>query len=84
MTPTAQQLTDWDKHHVWHAFTQMACYEPLIIESAEGCELIDIEGRRLLDGVSSMWCNVHGHCHPAIDAAIKEQLSKVAHVTNLG
>ncbi|PQO28228.1 adenosylmethionine--8-amino-7-oxononanoate transaminase [Blastopirellula marina] len=84
MNPTAQQLTEWDKRYVWHAFTQMACYEPLIIESAEGCELIDIEGRRLLDGVSSMWCNVHGHCHPAIDAAIKDQLGKVAHVTNLG
>lgn len=84
MTPTKQQLNDWDKHYVWHAFTQMACYEPLIIESAEGCELIDTEGRRLIDGVSSMWCNVHGHQHPTIDAAIKEQLGKVAHVTNLG
>ena len=84
MKPTAKQLTDWDKHYVWHAFTQMACYDPLIIESAEGCELIDVEGRRLLDGVSSMWCNVHGHRHPKIDAAIQEQLGKVAHVTNLG
>lgn len=84
MNPTAQQLTEWDKQYVWHAFTQMACYDPLIIESAEGCELIDIEGRRLLDGVSSMWCNVHGHRHPKIDAAIHTQLGKVAHVTNLG
>lgn len=84
MTPTTQQLNDWDKHYVWHAFTQMACYEPLIIESAQGCELIDTSGRRLIDGVSSMWCNVHGHQHPTIDAAIKEQLGKVAHVTNLG
>lgn len=84
MKPTAKQLTEWDKHYVWHAFTQMACYDPLIIEAAEGCELIDIEGRRLLDGVSSMWCNVHGHRHPKIDAAIQEQLGKVAHVTNLG
>lgn len=84
MNPTAEQLTDWDKRYVWHAFTQMACYEPLIIESAEGCELIDIEGRRLLDGVSSMWCNVHGHRHPKLDQAVKDQLDKVAHVTNLG
>ncbi len=84
MTPTTQQLHDWDKQYVWHAFTQMACYEPLIIESAEGCELIDTQGRRLIDGVSSMWCNVHGHCHPTIDAAVKDQLGKVAHVTNLG
>ncbi len=84
MTPNTQQLRDWDKHFVWHAFTQMACYDPLIIESAEGCELIDTEGRRLIDGVSSMWCNVHGHRHPVIDAAVQEQLGKVAHVTNLG
>ncbi|MBI1247726.1 adenosylmethionine--8-amino-7-oxononanoate transaminase [bacterium] len=84
MNPTNEQLHDWDKHYVWHAFTQMACYDPLIIESAEGCELIDIDGRRLIDGVSSMWCNVHGHRHPVIDAAIKDQLDKVAHVTNLG
>jgi len=84
MTPTTQQLTQWDKHYVWHAFTQMACYDPLIIESAEGCELIDTAGRRLIDGVSSMWCNVHGHRHPTIDAAVQGQLGKVAHVTNLG
>ncbi|MEW4452736.1 adenosylmethionine--8-amino-7-oxononanoate transaminase [Bremerella sp. JC817] len=84
MNPTPQQLIEWDKHYVWHAFTQMASYDPLIIESAEGCELIDLDGRRLIDGVSSMWCNVHGHRHPAIDAAIVAQMGKVAHVTNLG
>ncbi len=84
MNPTSAELAAWDKHYVWHAFTQMACYEPLIIESAQGCELIDIDGRRYLDGVSSMWCNVHGHRHPTIDAAIVQQLGKVAHVTNLG
>jgi len=84
MNPTAQQLAAWDKQYVWHAFTQMACYEPLIIDSAEGCELIDIDGKRYLDGVSSMWCNVHGHRHPKIDRAIVDQLGKVAHVTNLG
>ena len=84
MNATPEQLSAWDKHHVWHAFTQMACYEPLIIDAAEGCELIDIHGRRYLDGVSSMWCNVHGHRHPAIDGAIRAQLDQVAHVTNLG
>lgn len=74
----------WDRLHYWHAFTQMAEYDPLIIERAEGVWLFDQDGRRLLDGVSSMWCNVHGHQHPRIDAAIKEQLSRVAHVTSLG
>ena len=73
-----------DKHHYWHAFTQMAEYQPLVIERAQGVWLYDANGRRLLDGVSSMWCNVHGHRHPVIDAAIREQLDKVAHVTSLG
>ena len=63
--PTRQQLDQWDRKLVWHAFTQMAEYEPLIIERAEGCVLFDIDGRRYLDGVSSLWCNVHGHRHPA-------------------
>ena len=62
----------------------MAEYEPLVIERAEGCRLIDIDGREYLDGASSMWCNVHGHRHPRIDAAIREQLDRVAHCTSLG
>jgi len=57
---------------------------PLVIERAEGNELIDTEGRRYLDGVSSLWVNVHGHAHPAINAAIADQLGKVAHTTLLG
>lgn len=79
-----QQLARWDRTLVWHPFTQMAEYEPLIIERAEGCTLIDIHGRRYLDGVSSLWCNVHGHRHPRIDEAIRRQLDQVAHVTLLG
>ncbi len=55
-----------------------------MITSAEGTELIDSEGRRYLDGVSSLWCNVHGHRHPAIDDAVREQLDHVAHSTMLG
>jgi adenosylmethionine-8-amino-7-oxononanoate aminotransferase len=78
------QLITWDREHVWHAFTQMAEYEPLLIERAEGCVLIDAQGRRLIDGVGSLWCNVHGHRHPRIDAAIRSQLDQVAHVTLLG
>lgn len=80
----AQQLADWDREYVWHAFTQMQDYEPLIVTHASGCVLTDIEGRELIDGVSSVWCNVHGHRHPIIDSAIREQLNKVAHVTSLG
>lgn len=62
----------------------MAHYEPLEIETADGCFLTTTDGRRLFDGVSSLWCNVHGHRHPAIDSAIREQLDRVAHVTSLG
>jgi adenosylmethionine-8-amino-7-oxononanoate aminotransferase len=58
--------------------------EPLMIDRAEGVELIDTDGRRYLDGVSSLWCNVHGHRHPAIDEAVREQLDRVAHSTMLG
>jgi adenosylmethionine-8-amino-7-oxononanoate aminotransferase len=84
MQPTVEQLRNWDRTHYWHAFTQMAEYEPFIIERAEGCVFWDIEGNEYIDGVSSLWCNIHGHRHPKIDAAIREQLDKVAHVTSLG
>jgi adenosylmethionine-8-amino-7-oxononanoate aminotransferase len=77
-------LADWDRRHVWHAFTQMQEYEPLLIERAEGAWLVDTAGNRYLDGSASMWCNVHGHCHPRLDAAVTAQLGKVAHTTNLG
>ena len=76
-----------DRAHVWHPFTQQrgwADEEPLIVERAEGCELIDTAGRRYIDGVSSLWCTVHGHRHPRIDAAVREQLDRVAHSTMLG
>jgi adenosylmethionine-8-amino-7-oxononanoate aminotransferase len=76
-----------DHDHLWHPFTQQREWiaeEPLMIEAAEGCELIDSEGRRYLDGVSSLWCNVHGHRHPVIDQAVHEQLDRVAHSTMLG
>jgi adenosylmethionine---8-amino-7-oxononanoate aminotransferase len=82
-----QQLVAMDKAHVWHPFTQMQGWlasEPLIVERAEGCWLVDTEGRRYLDGVSSLWVNVHGHRVPEIDEAITEQLGRVAHSTLLG
>jgi adenosylmethionine-8-amino-7-oxononanoate aminotransferase len=78
------QLKQWDSEHVWHAFTQMANYEPLVINSASGCVLTDVQGNTYIDAVSSLWCNVHGHQHPVINAAIRKQLDQVAHVTSLG
>jgi len=80
----SDDLRRWDLEHVWHPFTQMAEYEPLIIQQARGCTLIDVNGREYIDGVSSLWCNIHGHKHPKIDAAIRKQLDEVAHVTLLG
>ena len=82
--PTPEQLAEWDRHHVWHAFTQMAEYDPLIFERGQGCTLTDVNGREYLDGVSSLWCTVHGHRHPRIDAAVRQQLEQVAHTTLLG
>ena len=77
-------LAHWDRHHVWHAFTQMQEYEPLLIERGAGCWLVDTDGHRYLDGSASMWCNVHGHRHPRLDGALADQAAKVAHTTNLG
>jgi adenosylmethionine-8-amino-7-oxononanoate aminotransferase len=86
MTDTAT-LVAWDHRHLWHPFTQMKDWldeEPLVVAAAEGCTLIDTAGRRYLDGVSSLWCNVHGHRHPRLDAALRDQLERVAHTTLLG
>ncbi|MEM9110932.1 MAG: aminotransferase class III-fold pyridoxal phosphate-dependent enzyme [Planctomycetota bacterium] len=76
-----------DHAHVWHPFTPMRQWreaDPMVVDSAEGFYLIDEQGNRYLDGVSSLWCNVHGHRVPAIDDAIRKQLDKVAHSTMLG
>ncbi len=82
--PSRDELLRWDREHVWHAFTQMAEYEPFVIERAHGCTLVDLDGREYLDGTSSLWCNLHGHRHSRLDRALREQLDRVAHVTNLG
>jgi len=82
--PSHDELRLWDREIIWHPFTQMAEYQPFIIDRAQGCTLIDIEGNEYLDGVSSLWCNLHGHQRPEIDAAVRLQLEKTAHVTALG
>ncbi len=77
-----------DRRHVWHPFTQQDtwCGEepPVVIDHAEGTNLFDTNGNVYIDGVSSLWCNVHGHRHPAIDGAIRDQLGRMAHSTMLG
>lgn len=83
----ARRLSRLDRKKLWHPFTQMQEWEqqePLIIESAEGNLLCDIHGREYIDGVSSLWVNLHGHRHPALDAALRRQAGKIAHSTLLG
>jgi adenosylmethionine---8-amino-7-oxononanoate aminotransferase len=83
----ARAWGDRDAAVVWHGFTQMACYldnAPVIVEAAEGRELIDVEGRRYLDAISSLWVTTLGHRVPELDSALRDQLDRVAHSTLLG
>ena len=78
-----------DKENCWHPFTQQSewCaegHQPVMIESAEGVWLKDMEGKRYIDGNASIWTNIHGHNHPKMNAALIEQLGKVAHSSYLG
>ncbi|MEO6714036.1 MAG: adenosylmethionine--8-amino-7-oxononanoate transaminase [Mycobacteriales bacterium] len=82
-----QRLIAADLRQVWHPFTQQQGWpadDPLVIESAQGMYLTASDGRRYLDGVSSLWTTVHGHRVPEIDDAVRRQLDKVAHSTFLG
>jgi adenosylmethionine-8-amino-7-oxononanoate transaminase len=82
-----KNLSEQDKEYLWHPFTQMEEWvqsDPLVIERAEGNWLMATSGRKYLDGVSSLWVNVHGHRRREIDEAIKRQLELVAHSTLLG
>jgi adenosylmethionine---8-amino-7-oxononanoate aminotransferase len=81
---TAPVLDTLDKEVLWHPFTQMAEWSPLVIARGEGNYLIDAKGSRYLDGVSSLWANVHGHRHPRLDRALTDQLGRIAHTTFLG
>ncbi len=90
MANDATSHDEWVKRDadvVWHGFTQMSTYaenQPLVIERAEGRELIDTDGTRYLDAISSLWVTTLGHCVPELDAALRDQIDKVAHTTLLG
>ena len=82
-------LIQLDKAHVWHPFTQMRDWvapdhQPLMLVAGRGAWLEDSLGRRYLDGNSSIWTNIHGHGHPVLNQAIREQLNQVAHTSFLG
>lgn len=84
--PTAQ-LQAWDKQYVWHPFTQMQDWladDQIVIVAGEGSWLIDSDGNRYLDGVASMWTNVHGHSHPELNKALADQAARLEHSTLLG
>ncbi len=84
-----EDLRRLDHAHFWHPFTQMADWcaseeDPLVLVSGRGAILTDAQGRDYFDGNSSIWTNLHGHRHPAIDAAIRDQLDRLAHCSALG
>src|SRR3954467_9055327 len=87
MADTHRDWVERDAAVVWHGFTQMSCYAdngPIVVERAEGRELVDVEGRRYLDAISSLWVNTLGHRVPELDQAVRDQLDRVAHSTMLG
>ncbi len=87
MTSDYDKLKQLDHSYLWHPFTQMQEWlgeEPCIIDEGDGHYLIDVNGRRYLDGVSSLWCNIHGHRKKELDDAIRAQLDRISHSTFLG
>lgn len=83
----SSRLKGWDKEYLWHPFTQMQDWtreDPLVIESGKGVRLEDSDGRKYIDGVASLWTNVHGHQKKEIDEAIQDQLTRIGHSTMLG
>ncbi|MDZ7816241.1 MAG: adenosylmethionine--8-amino-7-oxononanoate transaminase [Planctomycetota bacterium] len=87
MNENARKALKADLNHVWHPFTQHSCWdgeEALVIERGCGCTLFDADGNEYIDGVSSLWVNVHGHANIAIDDAVRLQLANISHSTYLG
>ena len=76
-------LAERDLKHIWHPCSQMKDYEelpPIAIKEGRGVYLYGYDGKEYIDIVSSWWCNLLGHCHPVINAAVKEQLDRLEHV----
>jgi len=87
MEPGLESATDWgrlldlDRRHVWHPYGPMpAAREQLAVVGAEGVRLTLADGREVVDGMSSWWCAIHGYRHPVLDAAVRDQLDRMAHV----
>src|SRR5213075_848170 len=81
------KLGKLDHQFVWHPFTQMRDWlkrEPIVITKGQGAVLVDRKGREYLDANSSIWTNLHGHNHPALNRAIQAQLKRISHSSALG
>src|SRR5690349_20360955 len=76
-----EDLLALDKAHVWHPYAPMpGAREPLVVAEASGVRLRLADGRELIDGMSSWWAAIHGYRHPALDAAVRDQLGRMSHV----
>jgi adenosylmethionine-8-amino-7-oxononanoate aminotransferase len=77
----AELTLAFDREHVWHPYGPLpSAVEPLLVDAAEGVRIVLHDGRELIDGMASWWCAIHGYRHPALDAALEEQLARTAHV----
>ena len=84
---TTSELAAGDHRHLWHPFTQQQQWcdeEPLVIVSGSGAMLTDSNGHSYIDGNSSIWTNIHGHCHPCIENAVSRQIGELDHTSFLG
>src|SRR5208282_2405600 len=82
---SAMSLIDRDRKHLWHPYTQMlGAPDPLPITRGEGVYLYTDDGRKILDGISSWWVNIHGHSHPKLNAALAAQARELEHVVFAG
>ncbi|MEI9813747.1 MAG: aminotransferase class III-fold pyridoxal phosphate-dependent enzyme [Acidobacteriota bacterium] len=78
-------LADRDRRVLWHPYTQMqTATASLGIVRGEGVYLYTDDGRRILDGISSWWTNIHGHSHPALNEALAQQARELEHVIFAG